>query len=113
MGWSAGYTALEACVVAVYNKDILDKALMEAIIEPFRDTDCDSAGSMDLKAKDGLGMEEIICKIMEPEKYQEVKQNPGWYPGEEPDSGHHHGWSSSGAGYDLFRSIWYGRWGIC
>jgi len=30
MGWTAGYTALEACVVAVYNKDILDKELMEA-----------------------------------------------------------------------------------
>lgn len=112
MGWNAGYTAMEAAVVAVYDTGALTKEILDAIMEPYKNTDCDSGGSMDLKARDGLGVEEIICKVMEPEKYAEAKASPNWYEGEEPNSDYHHGWQSSKAGSALFWSIWNGRWGI-
>lgn len=113
MGWNAGYRAMESSVIAVYNTGKLTPTMLDAMMEPYKGTDCDSGGSMNLKSNDGLGVEEIICKIMEPEKYQNVIDNPVWYEGEEPDSGHNHGWSSNGAAYDLFWSIWNGYWDIC
>ena len=112
MGWNAGYTAMEAAVIAADDTGTLTQKVLDTIMEPYKHTDCDSGGSMNLKAKDGLGVEEVICKIMEPERYAEIKASPNWYRGEEPNSGNHHGWQSSEAAYDLFWSIWHGSWGI-
>jgi len=76
MGWNQGYTIMEAQVVKAYDSGFLNKDLLNVIMEPFRDSDIDSGGSYDLKAKDGKGAEEIICFIMEPEKYQDAIDNP-------------------------------------
>lgn len=76
MGWNSGYTAMEKTVVSVYNTGRLTPELLDALMEPYKGTDCDSGGSAGLRADDGLGMEEIICKVMEPEKYQDVTRHP-------------------------------------
>ncbi len=78
MGWNEGYTIMESQVVAVYDCGLLNKNLLNALMEPFKNSDIDSGGSRDLKANDGKGVEEIICFIMEPEKYQEALDS--WIP---------------------------------
>lgn len=83
------------------------------MMEPYKGTDCDSGGSHNLRSKDGLGVEEIIAKVMELEKYREVLECPVWYEGEEPESGHCHGWPSNRAAQNLFWSIWNELWDIC
>lgn len=107
MGWNAGYTIMEETVIRVYNAGMLTRDLLELLMEPYKGTDCDSGGSKNLKAKDGLGVEEIICKVMEPEKYQDVIENPKPYYENEPDE-----WSNNERAYDLFWSIWNGHWDI-
>lgn len=106
MGWNTGYKIMEHTVIAVYDTGTLTAQLLDTIMEPYKNTDCDSGGSENLKAKDGLGVEEIICKVMEPEKYMDVIQNPKYYEGESET------WESNGRAYDLFKSIWNGKWGI-
>ena len=44
-------------------------------MKPFCDTDIDHGGSQDLKAKDGKSADDIICFIMEPEKYKKAVEN--------------------------------------
>lgn len=106
MGWNAGYTIMEHTVVTLYDKGLLTAEILDAVMEPYKGKDCDSGGSADLKAKDGLGVEEIICKTMEPEKYKDVIENPKYYEGEKEC------WKSNERAYDLFQSIWSGNWGI-
>lgn len=113
MGWNAGYTAMESSVITMYDTGALTKELLEAVMEPHKGSDCDSAGSRDLLTKDGLNVEQVICKVMEPEKYEEVMKHPVWYEGEEPESNHNHGWFSNGAAHKLFWAIWSGHWEIC
>lgn len=114
MGWNAGYTIMENTVVTLYDSGMLTSDLLNEIMEPYKGTDCDSGGSYDLKAKDGLGVEEIICKTMKPEEYKETVENPKWYEGEEPEMEYHDKWRSNEKAYDLFSSIWrdiYGGYG--
>lgn len=106
MGWNAGYEQMEQAVISVYDQGLLTKELLDTLMEPYKNTDCDSGGSQNLKARDGLGVEEIICKTMEPEKYQDAIENPVYAEGEPPS------WESNEKAYDLFRSIWADRWGI-
>lgn len=106
MGWSSGYTVMEKTVVTMYNVGLLTQDTLDALMEPYKGTDCDSGGSAGLKANDGLGVEEIICKVMEPEKYRDVTEHPVYYDGE-PES-----WRSNQRASELFYSIWNGRWGI-
>jgi len=103
---------MERSLISLYDTGVLTKTVLEAVMEPYKETDCDSGGSFNLRTNDGLGVEQVICKIMEPEKYDSVLKNPAWYEGEEPESGHNHGWDSNRAGKDLFWSIWNGHWGI-
>jgi hypothetical protein len=84
MGWNTGYTIMESQVVSLYDKGVLNKDVLNAIMEPFRDSDIDSGGSMELKAKDGKSADNIICFIMEPEKYNEAIKDFVPDP-EEPD----------------------------
>lgn len=104
MGWSKGYETMEAAVVAAYNTGKLTPEQLDKIMEPYKGTDCDSGGSNNLKSTDGLGVEEIICKIMKPQEYEDVIQNPVYYEDEEPS------WNSNEKAYDLFSSIWSGIW---
>jgi hypothetical protein len=62
MGWNTGYTIFEETVVGAYNLGLLSKDLLSVLMEPYRDTDIDSGGSMDLTSKDGLGVKEIVIK---------------------------------------------------
>lgn len=106
MGWNTGYRIMEHTVIVAYNADVLTPELLDALMEPYKGTDCDSGGSMDLKSKDGLGVEEIICKVMEPEKYADVIEHPEYYE-DDPET-----WRSNKRAYELFESIWRGKWGI-
>lgn len=99
MGWNAGYTIMEQTVVALYDNNLLTKEIFNTVMEPYKDTDCDSGGSYHLKVKDGLGVEEIICKTMCPEQYEDVIKHPKYYPNES------HKWSSNERAYELFQSI--------
>lgn len=74
---------MEKTVIELYNAGNLTKGLLDTIMEPYKGTDCDSGGSRDLKAKDGKGVEEVICYIMDPEKYTDVIEKPEYYPDEE------------------------------
>lgn len=84
MGWNQGYTIMESQVVKAYDMGVLTKELLNAIMEPFADSDIDHGGCCDLKAKDGKSADEIICFIMEPERYKEAIEL--WTPNPEyPD----------------------------
>lgn len=106
MGWNSGYTSMEKSVVSLYDTGTLTAEILNTVMEPYKGTDCDSGGSCELKSTEGLGVEEIICKIMKPAEYEDVIKNPKYYEDEEPS------WSSNERAYDLFRSIWNGIWGI-
>jgi len=84
MGWNEGYRIMEQQVVSLYDAGILSKEVLNALMQPFCDTDIDHGGSQDLKSKDGKSADDIICFIMEPKKYREATE--GFVPDpEEPD----------------------------
>lgn len=60
---------MEETVVGVYNLGKLDVKLLRVLLEPYRGTDIDHGGSRDLKTKDGFGVDDIIIKFMEPNKF--------------------------------------------
>ena len=66
MGNNQAYSFMEETVVGAYNLGKLDVKLLKVLMEPYRGTDIDSGGSCDLKSKDGLSVEDIVIKIMEP-----------------------------------------------
>lgn len=76
MGWNQGYSIMESQVITIYDRNLLNKELLDALMEPFKGSDIDSGGSHELKAIDGKGVEEIVCFIMDPEKYKEAIDNP-------------------------------------
>lgn len=98
MGWNSGYKVMEKTVIDIYNSDLLTAELLNIIMKPYKDTDCDSGGSRNLKSKDGLGVEQIICKVMKPNEYKKL--------GKDID------WANDDDAYDLFNSIWSGMWKI-
>ncbi len=113
MGWNAGYTIMEQTIIALYDTGALTAELLDAVMTPYKHSDCDSGGSYNLVSKDGLGVEEIICKIMKPEEYAAVKTEPKWFEGEGPGCVSHHPWFSNEKAQSLFWSIWSGMWDIC
>lgn len=62
MGCNKSYTAFEASVISAYDLGKLDKDLLSVLMEPYRDRDIDSGGCMDLKSKDGKGIEQIVIE---------------------------------------------------
>ena len=72
MGWNEGYTIMEQQVVTLYDAGLLNKESLNALMQPYCNTDIDHGGSYDLKAKDGKSADNIVCFIMEPEKYREA-----------------------------------------
>lgn len=80
MGWNDGYRVLEQQVISLYDNKLLTKDVLNCIIEPFRETDCDSGGSQNLFSADGLEADEIMFKVWDPEKYliflKEIEENP-------------------------------------
>jgi len=106
MGWNEGYRLMEHTVVTLYDAGILTPALLDRVMEPYKHTDCDPGGSEDLKAQDGLGVEAIICAVMEPDAYHDVIAHPIYDPDVPPS------WGNNERAWDLLHSIWRGRWGI-
>lgn len=72
MGWDKGYEIMETQVINLYNAGVLTKNTLNALMEPFKNTDIDHGGCHDLKANDGKTADEIIIFTMEPEKYQKA-----------------------------------------
>lgn len=72
MGWNSGYAIMEQQVISFYDKGLLTRDILNTLMTPFCNTDIDSGGSQDLKSQDGKSAEEIMCMIMEPEKYQKA-----------------------------------------
>lgn len=103
MGWNVGYEIMEQQVITLYDAGLLNKEVLNALMEPFRDTDIDHGGSQNLRAKDGKSADNIICFIMEPKRYGEATE--GFVPDpEEPD------WNEKL--YDLCSEITKREWGF-
>jgi hypothetical protein len=75
MGWNDGYKIMERQVVELYDLNFLNKEILNAIMQPFCNTDIDHGGSQNLKSKDEKSADDIVCFIMEPEKYLEATEN--------------------------------------
>lgn len=103
MGWNEGYTIIEEQVISLYDLGILNKEILNALIKPFCNRDVDSGGSRDLKAKDGKSFENIVCFIMNLEKYNEAIKDFIPDP-KEPD------WNE--ALYDLYSEVTRKEWGF-
>lgn len=103
MGWNKGYSIMEKQIVGLYDLGVLTKDVLEIIMQPFCNSDIDSGGSNNLKSKDGKTAEDIICFVIEPEKYQEAVSNFVPDP-KEP------GWNEEL--YNLYNEIIESRWGI-
>jgi len=98
---------MEAQVIGLYDGEYLTKDVLNIIMKPFEDTDCDSGGSHELIAKDGKNVEQVICFIMEPEKYTDVIENPRYAEGYEEKC-----WENNDKASDLFSKIWSKVWRI-
>ncbi len=73
MGWNRGYTIYEHTVISVYNTGFLTPELLRILIEPYRDTDIDHGGCMDLTTTDGMTADEVVLKILAPDFWQEYE----------------------------------------
>ena len=103
MGWNSGYTIYEKQIIALYNSGTLTKEVLNEAMEPFRDSDIDRGGSYDLRSKDGKSADNIVCLVMEPEKYKAATENFVPDP-EDPD------WNE--ALYKLWIEITRREWGL-
>ena len=105
MGWNIGGYILEQQIIDLYDKNLLTANILDSVMTPFCNTDCDTAGFKNKLSRDGKCVEEIICLTMCPEKYNEIKNNLT-----------HKGVSRifvcSVEGYALWKDIWENRWGI-
>ena len=70
---------MEQKVIMAYNFGNLTPETLDAIMEPYKGTDCDSGGSNDLTSKDGLRVEHIICRVMKPKETKSVEEHPKFY----------------------------------
>lgn len=72
MGWNKGYEIMEAQVISLYDMGLLNKEILNALMQPFCNSDIDHGGSNDLRTKDGKSADDVICFIIEPERYQKA-----------------------------------------
>jgi hypothetical protein len=63
MGNNAAFTSFEASVIAVYNKGVLDRELLDSLAAPYKDSDIDRGGMEGTLTKDGLDIDDVICKM--------------------------------------------------
>ncbi len=86
MGNNAAFTSFEASVIAVYNKGVLDKELLDALAAPYEDMDIDRGGMNGTLAKDGLDIDGIILKVYGvtiPPRPKLPKDYSKWTPAQE------------------------------
>lgn len=75
MGNNKDFAIMEEQVINLFDSNLLTKEILECVITPFKETDCDSGGSRNLRANDGKSIEEIICYIMSPENFKKIEEN--------------------------------------
>lgn len=107
MGWIDGGSVFEKQIIELYNAKLLNRKILDGIAEPFKETDCDTAGFHDLVAEDGKNAYEIICLIMEPQKYEALCKTELHYFEGEPKL-----FCNSDEGYALWANIWYKQWNM-
>lgn len=107
MGWNSGYSKLERQIIELYNINELTIESLNAIMDPYKGTDCDSGGSNNLHSKDGLNMAQIICKIMKPDEYEDAIKNPIYSEGYTEKC-----LENNEKFYNLYSSIWYDTWNM-
>ena len=105
MGWNEGYTIFEKQIITLYDAEVLTRDVLTALMEPFRGTDMDAGGGYDFKSKDGKSAEEIVCFIMEPEKYRDAIDN--FVPDPDYEDG-----GASGMFCELWKEISRREWGL-
>ena len=114
MGWCQGGSIIQNQVITLYDAGVLTPNILDAIMKPFEGSDADTAGfHAGVTAKDGKGVEEIICLVMQPNEYAEaVEKLPSdhWLLSMKPEE---RSFENSEVGYRLFDSIWRIRWEIC
>jgi len=64
---------MEATVVGAYDLGVLDTKLLKVLLDPYKSTDIDHGGSQDLRAKDGLGADDIIIKLVDPKAFKRLE----------------------------------------
>lgn len=94
MGNNAAFSSFEKTVLAVYNKGVLDKELLSALMEPYRDVDIDSGGMAGTLSKnDKLDIVDIVIKTFgktPPEAPKLPKNYKDWTPDQEKQSDDYH-----------------------
>ena len=63
MGNNEAFTSFEASVIAVYNRGVLDKELLDALAAPYEGMDIDRGGMEGTLTSDGLDIDGVICKV--------------------------------------------------
>lgn len=78
MGNNEAYTIMEATVVGLYNllqpKGEFTEAVLNVLCEPFRDSDIDHGGMEGLLTFDGLEADDVIVKVIAPDKFNRIKK---------------------------------------
>ena len=69
MGWNEGYIVMEQTVISAYNAGNLTAETLRAILEPYRGTDIDHGGCMNLVTHDGKSADDVIISILCPAEY--------------------------------------------
>jgi hypothetical protein len=72
MGWQGGFAMMEALVIQNYDRNMLTKDLLNILMLPYKNSDCDPAGSQNLRTHNGKNIHEVICEVMSPTEYQAV-----------------------------------------
>jgi len=83
MGHHREYQIMEKQVIELYDLGVLNKEILNAIMQPFCYSTIVCSVGNDLTSKNGKSSDEIICFIMEPEKYREATKFV--YAQEEPE----------------------------
>lgn len=63
MGNNAAFSSFEASVIAVYNKGVLDKELLDALAAPYEGMDIDRGGMAGTLTNDGLDIDGVVMKV--------------------------------------------------
>lgn len=85
MGNNASMTAFEATVISLYDKGLLTLETLDAVAEPYRDTDIDLGGMMDLETKDGKDLFHVVVELVQPgilpdtDPWEDGATEPCWY----------------------------------
>ncbi|MDK9702429.1 MAG: hypothetical protein OEL20_04765 [Sulfuritalea sp.] len=73
MGWNEGYTVMERTVVSLYDAGNLTVESLNAILEPYRGTDIDHGGCMELRTKDGKSADDVILSLLVPAEFERLR----------------------------------------